>query len=219
MLHFIADLIGCTDLQTPRGSEAGLDFSSSTFSSLILCCSERRPSPAPAQRAEPPPAELGELSPAPSPRKRPFVSKRFALLLPSRSVFLFYFFFIFLFFNPCWEVPASCTPVLSDCGLQPAPTKRKLDWAPSPHTSGGFGSLFLAPPMAFSGGGAGAGPEPRAGRVYFCTWGTRWERHAAASCSHFCSPLFSQLPPILGALQPTPGGVWQGEAASPCPGG
>lgn len=79
--------------------------------------------------------------------------------------------------------------------------------------------------MAFSGGGAGAGPEPRAGRVYFCTWGTRWERHAAASCSHFCGPLFSQplspagAPSVLGASQPTPSGVWQGEAASPCPRG
>lgn len=145
---------------------------------------------------------------------------------PHVVFFCFIFFFIFLFFNPCWEVPASCTPVLSDCGLQPAPTKRKLDWAPSPHTSGGFGSLFLAPPMAFSGGGAGAGPEPRAGRVYFCTWGTRWEQHAAAaSCSHFCSPLFSQppsalrgLPAFWGPRSPPPVVSGRGKPPRPAPG-
>lgn len=31
LLHFIADLVGCTDLQTPRGAEAGLDLPRALF--------------------------------------------------------------------------------------------------------------------------------------------------------------------------------------------
>lgn len=136
LLHFIADLLGCTDLQTPRGAEAGLDFP------RALCCTgwdpanAVRPSPAPAAASARPlgtgVVELPTSSPRLAPRRRvPLFQRGLLCSCPPAAVFLCWFGLVRSFFL----LDGTGIPRWSWCGGVPpgSPASRRWTGRLGPH--------------------------------------------------------------------------------------